>query len=527
MELRIGRLGATCASDPRYFSSCGFVLGPILTRVDEILQARGLILLKLTGLLLAAGSHVVQAGTRPGLLSDRRPPQSLDATQTALLSSPDAHPGKKTMTREEDAVVIRGRDVMKNRGQRIDRLALLAKAQGRIQPIPFQVDEINADGEWVLPDVPPYLKVKSSPVEQDEDRGALDENDELVFMLRDSGDPMSGAEFPPLAQAVDEIMLSDPVGGGRSWVYLCSFLAGPPLSDRDYVSYLFPQNRVVSDDYELGFSLEVPFSWDYISFRGAPNMIDRMKIRIGLKILGIPYSRNETHFKSDLSSYKDGPVRVIRRVRSSFRLNRLLKTPSTASESIYYQNAVVVPFRVTVPVSLKTVRGMVSDLSIRGGVDMQNMHGWQLLAEASDARLAIDGRMDEKEKSLQGIGASWFLLSGPTGAFLCRMVLNRNWDGSLQQLPLSTSFFYVDDDGSPDPPEFVPGQSPNVGFFIHGAENLSRGTHYYYIVNYMIRGYRQGEERAFLDILDRPVEAKVDAEAQLVHSRDSPELLPP
>lgn len=436
--------------------------------------------------------------------------ESLQPVETA--PSPSSVTGRKTLTRKADYVVVRGKRMKKNLHTRIDRLSLFVKQEGKVQPIPFQIDEINAEGEWILPHVPPYLRDASVVVERDDDNGCLDENDELVFMIRDSGDRLLRADFPEGALAVDEIMLTDPVDNGRAWVYLCSFCSNPPLSDRDYVSYVFPQNRVITDDYELGFSLEVPVSWDSISFRGEPNMIDRMKIRFSMKIFGIRYRRDETHFKSDLSSYKDGPVRVIRRVRSSFRLNRLLKTPSTASESIYYDNAVVAPFRVKVPVSMKALPGIVSGLEVRGGVDMQNMHGWSFRADVEDRWMSIDGAMDEKEKSIQGEGSTWFLLAGTPGAFLCRMILDRNWDGSFQELPMTTDLFYVDDDHTPDPPEFVPGQSPNVGFFMRGAENLSRGTYYFFIINYMIKDYQNGREVEFLNILDQPVRVSVDKE---------------
>jgi hypothetical protein len=283
----------------------------------------------------------------------------------------------KTISRKEDFIVIRGAKTGHNLHREIDRLSVFAKVNDNVQPIPFQVDEINKEGEWILPDIPPYLDKSDYKIEQDEDHGKLDENDELVFMVRDSGDRMDQREYPPGAEAVDEIMLIDPTDNHWAWVYLCSFsTSSPPLSDKDYVSYKFPDNHIVSSNYKLGFSLEVPISWDYLGFRGEPDMVDRLKIRLFIKMFGKEFRLDETNFTSNLSAFKDGPVRVIRRVRSAVRLNKILKTPSAASETIYYQNAVAIPFRIKNPINLKPIKKLFAlrYIKVRAGIDMQNLH---------------------------------------------------------------------------------------------------------------------------------------------------------
>ena len=412
---------------------------------------------------------------------------------------------ERTMSRTADFVVVQGAELPLSLGKRISHLSLIARTRGEIGPVPFQVDEIDSHGEWVLPETPPHAGTARETTAEDHPSGRLDENDQLVFMIRDAGERIPAAELPADALTVEEITLKDPRDHGLAWVYLCSFPAPPPLSEANYVRYRFAENRVVTSGYELGFSREVPISWDHLSFLGLPNMIDRLKLRFEVKVFGIPYRRNETHFRSDLSSYKDGPVRVIRRVRSSVQINRLLRTPSAASESIYYDNAIVVPFRAQVPVSLRSLRGIISDMSTRGGACMQNLRGWRVRVETDPRWLLVDGKMDETEKTVRGEGASWFLLAGPPGAFLCRVILDRYWDGSPQELPVTTDFYYVDDDLTPDPPEFVPGQSPNLGFHFHGMDELEKGVFYFYIVGYMIKDYEPGVEQDYLDIMDQPV----------------------
>ena len=93
---------------------------------------------------------------------------------------------------------------------------------------------------------------------------------------------------------------------------------------------------------------------------------------------------NESHILSDLSAYKDGQIRVIRRVRNSIKLNKILKTPKLASETVYYQNAVLMPFRLNIPINpamIKKTFGL--KLSVQAGVDLQNLHGWNLLSDVN------------------------------------------------------------------------------------------------------------------------------------------------
>jgi len=155
-------------------------------------------------------------------------PVDIGAQELEQAESPPPAQVEKTMTRTQDFIVIHGAKIKKNLNKKIDTLSLLAKVNGKIEPIPFQVDEINEDGEWVLPQFPPYMEKSSYKVDKDDDDGHLDENDELVFMIRDAGDRITETEYSEVAQTVDEIMLVDPVEDGRSWVYLCSFSSDPP-----------------------------------------------------------------------------------------------------------------------------------------------------------------------------------------------------------------------------------------------------------------------------------------------------------
>ena len=78
-------------------------------------------------------------------------------------------------------------------------------------------------------------------------------------------------------------------------------------------------------------------------------------------------------------------------------------------------------------------------------------------------------------------------------------------------MPLKSDLFYVDDDSAPDPPEFVPGQSPNIGFLMSKMEELEKGSYFFYILIHIIEEpYKSGIEAAYLNIMDKQVKAVVN-----------------
>ena len=411
----------------------------------------------------------------------------------------------KTLTRVDDYVIIHGKTVSKNLGRLIGNLSLLA-ASGKdgLKPVPFQVDEIDSDGEWVLTEIPPALRDTSLEPDRDDDNGRFDQNDELAFMIRDSGHRIREECYPHEGLMVDEIMLEDPVNGGKAWAYLCSFPSSPPISDTRYVRYDVERDRIFTSNYEMRFPPELPIAPGYISLQGSENILDQMKIRLNLKILGVPFYLDETRMVSELSLFRTGPIRIIRRTRSAVKFTELFRTPSLAIENIYYQNASIVPVRLVIPFHLKWFKKLFS-ITVRVGADFQNMHGWRLRTNCDTCWVNIDGKMDETEKNLKGDDFHWFVTTGPRSAFMIRMIFNRNPDGSLQETPVTARLYYMDDDDAPDPPEFIPGQSPNLGWWMENLDQLSKGTLYFFAIMYCINNYTDGTEEKYVQAFNTPV----------------------
>ncbi len=418
--------------------------------------------------------------------------------------------GRKNIKRDVDYVVVPGKKLANNLKKDIKNMALYVSTVGSVRPIPFQIDEVNTKGSYVLTDIPPGgLADEDLTPEVDDDNGLLDENDQLVFMISDSGDQISDKnKLPEDAEAIDEITLVDPIKKGKAWVYLCYLKekSSPAEEDyEDYIRYQFPHNLLISKSYVIGFSKELPLLPNYLTIRDSKNIIDRIKVRMDTSTLLIPYSIDEEDFSSKMSLYRDGPVRVIRRTSTAITFLGIFKTPYLAVEMLSYDRFTVLPFTINVPLDVKSYRGIMSIL-IRAGVYFNNIKGWRFKTNVTKKWIEINGKMDPAEKILSGSDLSWFILNDKERALLVRLILDRKQDGSYQKTPLMPRLYYVDDDKAEDPPENVPGQSPNIMYQLDGVENLTKRKLHFCTFFYIIDEYRDGQEANYLKIIDNPIE---------------------
>jgi len=412
---------------------------------------------------------------------------------------------KNTITREFDHVVIQGKDLKENLGKPISQMRLFILKDGKMQPTPFQIDEVTDDGDWVLPYKSPYLYEKTaskSVLVQDEPPEVMDENDQLAFMITDIGDRAAPPLWPAGWLYADEITLTDPLTNDQGWVYLFSFTNPPDPSPVDYVEYRLPEDRrdrMFTDNYTLGFSHEVPITQDYLDYKDGVNILDRMKMRTSFRFFYIiKFERNENDMKSKVWQYKDGPVRAVRMVRSSFRLVGKLQSPKVNSETLYYSNATLLPIRIKLP---KMPEGIVNEAFVDSGGDWRNYYGWKARLNTDERWLNIDGKMDEVEKNINTEGARWFIFKGPGKA----MIIFLNF---LEDYGMGTEFHYLDDEVTEYPPEFHPGQVPFIGYRIRdlqkagGKEKWEMNV----ICFYINQEHTEEELLRALNIFDNPIQ---------------------
>ncbi len=415
---------------------------------------------------------------------------------------------QNTITRQFDHIVVKGSELKENIYRSIPLLGLYAFKAGKMEPIPFQVDEITEKGNWVLPHKSPYLDKKTatkSKLLQEKPPLVIDENDELVFMITDIGDRAAAADWPLGWQYADELTLTDPLSNDQGWVYLFSFLKPQALSPVDYVEYQLPadkKDKIYTDNYTMGFSHEVPLTQDFFDFGDGINRFDRLKMRMFFRFFYIiKFARNENEFQSCVWQYKDGPIRVVRMVRSSVNLVRNLQSPKVNSETLYYSNATLMPIRITLP---KMIASVLNDAYISSGGDYRNLNDWKARLNTDERWLSIDGKMDEVEKDIKTKGARWYIMRGQGKAIICYLHF-------LEDYNMTTEFHYLDDKNTEYPPEFHPGQIPYMGFRINDLHKIGdkRSFGLNIIIFYLSKEYSDQELLRAMNIFDNPLKKEV------------------
>ena len=94
---------------------------------------------------------------------------------------------KRTISRTSDFIIVYGKNLTRNLHKKADKMSLLALIDDKVKAVPFQIDEITQEGKLVLPERPASEKKSDETALKDDDDGLLDENDELVFMIWDTG----------------------------------------------------------------------------------------------------------------------------------------------------------------------------------------------------------------------------------------------------------------------------------------------------------------------------------------------------
>ncbi len=416
----------------------------------------------------------------------------------------------KSLKRVDDPVVIEcGRFAVLNKTP-LDRLALMVRSGEAWRPVPFQVDEKKPSGDYAFTR---GKRASSDPV------AGMDSNDELVFMAADSGDRAMHPPLPERARAAEEIELRDPKTGEKAWVYLVEFEGKAPRSKADYVDFSLDPGRdrwrLVTTEYIMEGNDTFPFP-DVIaknlssridSAEAGPDLIDRLKTRG--KLYG-PFNVSvdlmlDTIWKAETKAWIDGPVRVLQSSQGYFGFP-VFKLEMGGDTTInYYRNHVVWPMHVAVPVDLGFA---LKKVDLKAYMDFSaGAYGNHCFSDVNeyDEDVVLDGKMSEAEKALNTESPTeWIAGSGPSGGMLCRVEFPPEWD-AVEILP-----YYLDDKSIEDRPEDVPGVSA-AGFDLVGFEKLGpfQGTYYQYF--YFKRELSVDDAGTLLDILDNPLELKVNA----------------
>ncbi|MGH9391464.1 MAG: hypothetical protein ACRD1Z_17805, partial [Vicinamibacteria bacterium] len=369
---------------------------------------------------------------------------------------------KKTLARDLDAVIVKGPGLRDLFGEPIDRMAVYAAEEGKLRPLPFQIDEKDDFDRFILPSGPEGTA--------DGDKGRLDDNDEIALMAADLGDRMDAASWPFGLERAVEIAVSDSESGAEGWCYLVLFDAPPELSPVDYVSGSFPAMEIKSKTYVVKFPEErIYFNYFAMNRDGVEypdNLVDRLENRFKLTFkffyIPLPFNTDEEKFRMETVAYKDGPVRLINRQRIHARMSfgSLFYLPDADwqffGNQTWTESTIENPFSYSEK-SLKRV----SKADFRLSTDMRKTAaGMKFYNSENPAGVLIDGKMSDQEKALDLGTDRWAVLTGEQGSVFIRVEFT---DG----LTPDRKLYYIDDGNKAEWHEEERGQYGHSGYEIN------------------------------------------------------------
>ncbi len=379
----------------------------------------------------------------------------------ALSMGPSGVAAAGEITAFSPAVYARGADLDCLRGAAAETLAVVACAE-RCAPIPWQLDERDADGRLVL-DQGPEPNPDDSP-------GVLDDADEIGWMLADAGRRMRPDEIPPGSRCAIEIALHQ--GDFAGWVYALSGPAPAPRAPDSYVQYDAVRDVIAGARVSMGFGSATP---RYLALKGPPgaperNLLDRLKVRAAARFLGvIPLWRDEDDLVTEIVGWRVGPIRVVRRQRQWVRLGWGLRTPIFRTDTVFYRDCADLPvhLRLNFPPTY-----FFGGIEIQGVLDFHDLRGWGVLAPGMVTPLPIGAMGAAEREALNERPGDWFALIGPD-VTLVQVLTTGPTLASLRR-----RLVYREDSGG-EPPESVRGELPGVGYRLTDWGGVDAGAHWF------------------------------------------------
>jgi len=403
---------------------------------------------------------------------------------------------QKTMTRSEDQLVVPGKAVPPALNWPIAQTRAFAVKQEKARAIPFQIDEVNADGKYIVTHGP----------QRSVGDGLIGPNDEIVFMVLDAGDQGGRELLPPGFSQVAELQIADPLDGGKAWVYLANYPQNPPpLSSEDYVRFDNQITRVDTMRYAMGFHQRATLSIGYLAIKPAggsdgQNIVDRLKIRFSAEIRGGLGSidKNEEQFTSQTIGWIDGPVRVIRSTANQMKLWKI-KTPSAYLNNIYYLNSFEFPTEINLPFNPGV---LLRDMKFRVSTDgLCRLTGHEFYNSRNTQGVVVDGAMSEAERKLDLSPYAWsaVVVSNREAAWINRLM----YDPSSPAVPM---LYYNDNKAHLDPPEEDPGECGDIGYQLVNLEQVKRGKLTLVSIMYQAANFSVARVQEFLNILNKKLQ---------------------
>jgi hypothetical protein len=358
-------------------------------------------------------------------------------------------------TRIWQPLVLEGRQLRVLVGRPERQLEVLAQQHGKLEPIPFQLDERSADGRFSFP----------SGHQTPSDTKGISPNDQVVMMLSDLGHACNvNCNLPP---STLEVSVFTPSDRTTRYAYIAT-VEKPTLSPKSYVDYDAITDRIETDGYRLAFVNGFPadFALQATPWSHRPNMIADLQILGKTKLFGLVLLRlTNVDIQSRLVGFRAGPIRLIRQVVYWVRLPFGISSPKVTSDELFYRNFGVMPLSVKLP---WVPHLLFNKTSFRLAVELNNAKRYSLLWPGANTN---QSRISElaAPRGDSTIPVDWIAIEAEDG------LLVQTFAPTPDLALIERQLYYQADDSLPS--SLGVGQRAIVGLQIDKLEKLSKGLH--------------------------------------------------
>lgn len=450
---------------------------------------------------------------------------------TALILIFTLQEGAFAFSRPEDHVILKGSLFDHIKGRQINNIRVFAFKKGEPVAIPFQIDKLNVDGDYLFniadekektekrkeayedaldeEDISEKkLKELKRRAEWIENPDIFDAEDEMVFMAMDLGEKSGGRPISD-ALVIEEIKITNPIDDDTGYAYAAFYKDNPPpLSLRKYVNYDPDKDEVYAEQYVLKTEKERPFVFReamprFADGRVGENQIDYSWTQVKLDIkYFLTLNFDDNNIKGKIVAYMIGPVRVIKRMLCWMQVAFIRVTPRFTMDMIFYPNGIIAPGVIECPFVPERILNPGSKITIKQDFN-DCMIGAKIYTAKSGEAAVIDGKMSNAEKAMNIKDHKWYVVyTEKDGSIFIQI----EWDKSLDDI--KTDIVYIDDKDILTDHEDTPG-THTVGFSSDILQ-FPKGRYMMYINVYLDRTWEVGREKRYINIIANPLKAHIE-----------------
>ncbi len=370
--------------------------------------------------------------------------------------------------------------------------AFRCNEEGKLSPLLFQLDEVNAQGRYV-PNI-------GTGIARDDRPGIFDENDEIVSMVQDWGVNCPETLLAAARGTVVRVETRAHYLDGPAVAY---FLAGERglAPDQFRVKYDAANDRISSAGWTLGWDRKHPtilveMNNNNLRGRETENILDRLKFRFRATAIGnlLTLNVSEEEIEAKLLGVRAGPLRVIREIDATATPVPGFSIPAAVT-AFHYDRSLVVEGIYSFP---KMAALFTSSMDMTVTMDFDRLQGLTVSTQKVPVGTRVDGKMLDSDRSLAMGNEPWYMASG----------LGLNLIGIVEvdkEMRGRSSALFVDSETDPRPPERVPGGLPELGYQFLGWENLKARE--YKVQGYAISlpGFPEGGGSGFYKAFNLPL----------------------